>query len=61
VISGGSWASSSDLRLNFGLGANTKIDKLEIRWPSGYRQKVVIPAIDRFYSIEEGHDPQTRN
>jgi hypothetical protein len=61
VISGGSWASSSDLRLHFGLAANTKIDKLEIRWPSGYRQQVVIPTVDRFYSIEEGHDPQSNN
>jgi hypothetical protein len=34
VRSGGSYLSSSDLRLHFGLGSATKIDRLELRWPS---------------------------
>jgi len=36
VSSGGSYASTSDPRLHFGLGSATKVDKLEIRWPSGW-------------------------
>jgi enediyne biosynthesis protein E4 len=54
VISGGSYASSNDLRLHFGLGAAIKIDRLEIHWPSGAVEQVTLPAVDRFYSIEEG-------
>jgi hypothetical protein len=54
IFSGGSYASSSDPRLHFGLGAATKVDKLEILWPSGAREQVAIPAIDRIVTIAEG-------
>src|SRR6266581_8599469 len=33
VFSGGSYASSSDQRLHFGLGSAAKVDKVEIHWP----------------------------
>lgn len=35
--------SSSDRRLHFGLGADTAIEKLEIRWPSGQTQTILNP------------------
>jgi len=35
VRSGSSYNSSSDMRVHFGLGKATKIDSLEVRWPSG--------------------------
>ena len=54
VFSGGSYGSSSDLRAHFGLGAATKIDKLEIQWPSGFKQEVLISGVDRILTIEEG-------
>jgi hypothetical protein len=54
VFSGGSYASSSDLRVHFGLGASVHADKLEIRWPSGAKEEVDVPDIDRFYTIHEG-------
>src|SRR5437660_2808112 len=54
IVSGGSYGSSSDLRAHFGLGAATKIDKIEIHWPSGARQIVTVPGIDRILAIEEG-------
>lgn len=54
VVSGASYCSQSDLRLHFGLGAATKIEKLEIRWPSGAREVVPIKAIDRVVTITEG-------
>src|SRR5690606_29463176 len=34
-IGGGSYQSSGDPRLHFGLGAADRIDEIEIRWPSG--------------------------
>jgi enediyne biosynthesis protein E4 len=54
VISGASYCSQSDLRLHFGLGAATKVDKLEIRWPSGARETLEVKAIDRTLTIREG-------
>lgn len=38
VRSGGSYLSQNDLRLHFGLGTATKIDDVQILWPSGIRQ-----------------------
>jgi enediyne biosynthesis protein E4 len=54
VFSGGSYASSSDQRVHFGLGSATKIDKLEIHWPSGKKQEVLVPSVDRIITVVEG-------
>jgi hypothetical protein len=54
VISGGSFASSSDPRLHFGLGPATKIDKLEIHWPDRTVEIIPAPAIDRCTTLVEG-------
>jgi len=54
VLSGGSFASSNDQRVHFGIGAATSVTSTEIHWPSGRVEKVNVPGIDRFYIIEEG-------
>jgi hypothetical protein len=54
VFSGGSYGSSSDPRVHFGLGIVSKVDKLEIYWPSGRKQEVVVPSVDRILTIAEG-------
>jgi hypothetical protein len=54
LISGGSYGSSSDPRLHFGLGRSTKVDKIEIRWPSGREEDLVLPGIDRILTVVEG-------
>jgi hypothetical protein len=54
VFSGGSYASSSDPRLHFGLGSATKIEKLEIHWPDGVVEQLPVPAVDRILTITEG-------
>jgi hypothetical protein len=53
VFSGGSYASSSDQRLHFGLGAATKVDKVEIHWPSGATEQIALPAVDRIFAVVE--------
>jgi len=45
--------SSSDRRVHFGIAAETKIDHLEIRWPSGIVQRVDHPAADQILRVEE--------
>ena len=45
--------SSSDRRVHFGLGPETKIDHVEIRWPSGIVQRLEPTAVDRIVKVEE--------
>ena len=45
--------SSSDKRVHFGLGAESKISSLEIRWPSGIRQILRDVAADQIHQIDE--------
>jgi hypothetical protein len=54
VMSGGSYESSNDFRPHFGLGQNTKVDKVEIRWPDGKLDTIALPGIDRYYAVKEG-------
>ncbi|HEU5341181.1 CRTAC1 family protein [Edaphobacter sp.] len=54
VRSGGSYLSQSDLRLHFGLGDVTSIDKVEVLWPDGTSQSFENMAADRFYHLTEG-------
>jgi len=54
VMSGGSFESSNDFRLHFGLGQNTTITKVEIHWSDGAKETYDLPATDRFWQIEEG-------
>jgi hypothetical protein len=54
VRSGGGYISQHDLRVHFGLGAATKVDSVEIRWPSGKTETLSNLAADKFYSVLEG-------
>jgi hypothetical protein len=54
VRSGSSYLSQNDLRLHFGLGANTIIDKVEIAWPSGAKTTLDHIPADFIYTIVEG-------
>jgi enediyne biosynthesis protein E4 len=54
VRSGTSYLSQNDLRIHFGLGKATKIDSLEIRWPSGKTETLKNLTVDQFYSVLEG-------
>ena len=54
VFSGGSYGSSSDQRVHFGLGSATTVDSIEIHWPSGKKQSVTVPSVDRIFTVEEG-------
>lgn len=56
VAGGGSYLSQSDLRANFGLGKSTRVETLEIRWPSGLNQVFHGVEADSFYLVEEGKD-----
>ena len=54
VLSSGSYISSNDRRQHFGLGDATDAGTAEIHWPSGAKEMVKLPAVDRIYTITEG-------
>jgi hypothetical protein len=45
--------SSSDKRIHFGLGQETEIATVEIRWPSGINQTLKNVKADQFLKIDE--------
>jgi enediyne biosynthesis protein E4 len=51
---GMSYMSASDPRILFGLGKRTKIDSLEITWPSGQIDRLTNLPIDRMIAVKEG-------
>jgi hypothetical protein len=58
VISGSSYASSSDPRLHFGLGSYLSVQELEVHWPDGTVQKSKLEdGVDRSYLLEQGKAP----
>ena len=58
VISGGSFASSNDPRVHFGLGNATSVEELEIHWPDGTVQKTKpLNELDKVYFVLENNAP----
>lgn len=54
VRGGGSYYAQNDLRVHFGIGRSTSIERLEIRWPSGLEEAWSDVAIDRIVTLKEG-------
>ncbi len=54
VRGGGSYNSTNDTRLHFGLGTDPTMKKVQIRWPSGLNQQFVGLPADTIYEITEG-------
>jgi len=58
VRGGGSYLSSNDQRLHFGLGSASSVQKIEIRWPSGAKDEFENLSVDCLYRIVEGRGIQ---
>ncbi|HEV2118434.1 MAG TPA: CRTAC1 family protein [Terriglobales bacterium] len=54
VRSGSSYDSNSDMRVHFGLGPSTKVDNLQIRWPSGLVERFANLTVDSIHTLREG-------
>ena len=61
VKGGGSYLSSSDRRAVFGLGGDSKVERLAVRWPSGRTQvwDGEVLTADQYWRLVEG-EPQPR-
>ncbi|MBZ5650618.1 MAG: CRTAC1 family protein [Acidobacteriia bacterium] len=51
---GMSYMSASDPRIQFGLGKRTKVDSLEITWPSGQIDRLTNVPVDQIIAVKEG-------
>jgi hypothetical protein len=54
VRSGSSYSSSSDMRVHFGLGSASKVDSVQIRWPSGLIERFDNLPVDSIQTLKEG-------
>ena len=56
VRAGSSYLSQNDLRVHFGLGTLAVVDTIDVRWPSGIRQRLENIDANQFLVIEEPVD-----
>lgn len=54
VVSGAVYCSQNDPTLHFGLGAATKVDKLEIQWTNGAVETFDVTTIDKTVTLIQG-------
>jgi enediyne biosynthesis protein E4 len=57
VDGGNSFAGQSSARVHVGLGTAPQVDSVEVRWPSGLRQRFDAIPINRITRIVEGSSP----
>ncbi len=54
ITSQSSYYSHNDLRLHFGMGSSSKVEQIEIRWPSGETETLKDIAVNQTVRIKEG-------
>jgi hypothetical protein len=54
VRAGSSYLGQNDLRLHFGLGEATAVDRIEVKWPSGHIEVLGSVAANQMVTIQEG-------
>lgn len=54
VRAGGSYASSSDPRVLFGLDDSPAVGRVKVAWPSGRAETFPVEGVDRYLTLREG-------
>jgi hypothetical protein len=54
VRSGSSYISNNDMRVHFGLGSAKKIERVQVRWPSGLVERFENLPVDAIHTLKEG-------
>ena len=52
-MSNSGYLSQSDYRLHFGVGDHQRIDKIEIRWPTGKMQTLTDVEVNQLIEVKE--------
>ncbi len=53
-VSGGSgFCAQNQRRLHFGLGRGARVERVEIRWPSGKVQTIEAPEVGKVHRVKE--------
>ncbi|HZV05039.1 MAG TPA: CRTAC1 family protein [Gemmataceae bacterium] len=60
VHAAGGYLSQSSAIVHFGLGDRTDIERVDIHWPSGLRERIDHPAINARYHVTEGRQQSER-
>ena len=60
VSTAGSYLSSSDKRVHFGLGPESVAQSIEIRWPSGIEQTLKNVTADQILTVDEPLSPAAK-
>ena len=58
VIGGGSYLSSNDSRIHFGIGGAAVVDQIEVRWPDGAVETIKQVPVNQFIDVIEGGTPR---
>ena len=58
ITAGSSWASQHSLWLTIGIGQETQIDSVEVRWPNGQTETTTYVDINQYHSWQEGILPE---
>ena len=54
VSGGSSYLGQNDIRLHFGLGSSSMVDRVEIQWPSGKTETLQTLAANQILTVREG-------
>jgi hypothetical protein len=54
VKSGSSYLGQNDLRVHFGLGEVTRVERIDVRWPTGDVETIRDVAADQIVTVTEG-------
>jgi hypothetical protein len=60
VKAGSSYLAQNDLRVHFGLGSSTQVDRVEIRWPGGGTEVVQNVPVNQIVTVVEGEGMTSR-
>jgi len=61
VRGGGSYYAQNDLRVHFGLGDATRVDRIDVRWPTGVEESWSNVPVNRIVTLEEGTGQPSRS
>ena len=51
ILTGDSYSAQHAARLHFGLGGQTEVQRIEVRWPDGKMRRLTKPAVNQYHRV----------